>query len=439
MKRTIWFLLAVLWLAAAVWPARAADNGIVVLHIDAIVAQGMRSYFARGIEEASARGAQAVIIELDTPGGDLESTLDIVRILRSADLPVIVYVSPPGATAASAGSVITLAGHVAAMAPGTAIGAASPVAGGGADLDETLYRKAVELMSAEVRSLTETRGADAVALAERMIVEATAVSPSEALAVGLIDIVADDLDDLLRQLDGREVSVRGRTVTLETADITVTRIDLDVLERLQLAIANPIIISTLLSVASLAIILELRAPGGYLAGIVGVICLVIALYGLGQLPANYLGLGLVLIAFILFLLETQTPTFGLLAALGAAALVGGFWVLFNTADGAEWARISLLGALGVALPTAGLFVVLGFAVARVQRRRPITGAQGMIGARGVATDAFKPWGNRYRGMVLVKGERWQAEAAEALQDEQPIVVAALHGFTLQVKPLEEQP
>jgi membrane-bound serine protease (ClpP class) len=434
------FLLLLCGLAL-IWPGRvvsADEQPVVILRIDSAVSQGMKNYFARGIAEAERRNARAVIIELNTPGGDVGSTLDIVRVLRNAGIPVVVWVAPSGATAASAGSVITLAAHIAAMSPATTIGAASPVSGSGDDLDDTLYRKGVELLSAQMRSLTEGRPPEATDLAERMIVDAAAVSHSEALAVGLIDIVANDLDDLLRQLDGREVAVQGKPVTLRTADAPLLNLTPDVLERFQIAIVNPLIIGTLLTIGSLAIVLELRAPGGYVAGMIGVIALGLALYGLGQLPANYLGLGLIVVALLLFFLETQTPTFGLLSLVGVAALAGGLWVLFNTTEGAEWARISLQGVLSIAISAGLLFALLGIAVARVLTRRPITGKEGMIGAHGiVGSQPFEPSGNLYRGMVVVKGERWQAVSADLLQPGDPVITESLDGFTLRVKAEEK--
>ncbi|HFC12568.1 MAG TPA: nodulation protein NfeD [Anaerolineae bacterium] len=427
------FLLVFLF--TALTPAQAQGSGnVVVVDADGIVSPGMAAYFARVIAEAEAQQASAVVIELDTPGGLIDSTNEIIKTFRSSSVPIIVYVGPAGAQAGSAGAIITLAGHASAMAPETAIGAASPINGNGADIEGTLYKKIVEFMSAEVRSLTENRSAEAQELAVQMISDAKAVTANEAFAAGLIDLLANDRADLLQQMDGREVLVNGEAVVLKTADVGVVSADMRPLERFQMLLAsNTELIGLLLSIGGIAIMIELRAPGGYLAGAIGVIMLGMAFYGMGQNPPNYFGLGLIMVAFILYILETRTPTFGVLTLTGTIALIGGLVLLFDTENAPSFVRISLLSAVGITFPIAVTFGMLAVAMAKMQRLKPQTGKAAMIGVGGEVRKTFKPYGNRYRGTVFAKGELWTAESADPLPSGLPITIDAIDGFTVRVK------
>lgn len=426
------FLLGFLML----WqPVHADGGGIVVMDVDGVVSPGMVNYFERALAEAEAESADLVVVQLDTPGGLITSMLDIVKLIRTSTVPVAVYVGPAGSEAGSAGAVITLAGHVSAMAPETAIGAASPINGDGSDLNETANLKAVEFLSAEVRSLTELRPDEAQALAESMISDARAVSANEALEIGLIDFVSNNTNELITSLDGREVIVGGQPVTLDTSGAVLTTNEINPLEKFQMLLAaNAELIGILLSVGAFALIVELRAPGGYVAGGVGVICLGLAFYGMGQLPTNYFGLGLIALAFVLFILETKTPTFGILTMIGVVGLVGGLVLLFDTPDVPAFIRIGISAAIGITLPMAALFFTIAQAVVRAQRSRVLTGRRGMIGTKGVVTRAFKPFGDVYRGKVLVLGEIWHAQSAEPLPAELPIKVLGMEGFTVDVAP-----
>lgn len=427
------FLLLLLALPAISRSVGAAGQPVLLLDVHTPIYPATAAYVERGLDSAESQALPAVILRLNTPGGDSGSMLRLVTLIRNAAVPVIVYVAPAGAQAASAGSIVTLAGHLAAMAPETIIGAASPVDAGGADLGETLYRKAVEDIKATVRSLTQNRSAEAQALAEQMVEEARAVSADEALAIGLIDVIAPDLDNLLTQVDGRAVIVNQRPVVLDTDGAAVLPFAWHFLEQAQLFLANPLIVSLLISLGTLAVITELRAPGGWVSGFVGVLCLVLAFYGLGQLPANLLGLALVGIAFVLFILEAHTHTFGVLTLTGVATLAAGFYVLFNAADAATFQRLSLAAAIGVSLPTAVLMLIILIAVARSQRARPHTGAERLVGQRGRATVDFHLEHGVYVGTVIAWGEIWRAVSAEPITLNQPIVVQALDGFTVQVK------
>ena len=412
-----------------------ADEEILVLTIDGPVTQAMANYFERGITTAERDGATAVLIVLDTPGGDLTSTLDIVQLFRRAQLPIIVYIGPQGAQAASAGSVITAAAHAAGMAPETVIGAASPINSDGSDINETAYRKAVEDMKATMRSLTERRGEEAVALAEEMIEDARAVSASEALEVGFIDVIASDSDDLLAQLEGLTVLVDGEETVLETADLTQTPLDLSFTEELLILLTNPIILGILITIGVQAIIIELSNPGGYAAGVIGLVCIALALYGFGQLPVNWLGFGLVILAFGLFVGEAFTPTFGALSISGAAAMLAGLLVLFNSPDTPEYARISIAGAVTISVLTAAFFLFIVYKAIRGQQTQPISGKEGLVGQSGPVRRALTSPRDKspYTGQVLVSGQLWRAVADEPIDKDELVMVTAVTGITLHVE------
>jgi membrane-bound serine protease (ClpP class) len=429
------FTLPLLLLLFILSSVRAQTREILVLEIDGPVTQAMANYFERGITTAEREGATAVLIILDTPGGDLTATLDIVQLFRRATLPVIVYIGPQGAQAASAGSIITAAAHAAGMAPETVIGAASPINSDGSDINETAYRKAVEDMKATMRSLTERRGEDAVAMAEAMIEDARAVSANEALEVGFIDVIASDTDDLLAQLDGLTVFVDGEEKVLETADLTQTPLELSFAEELLLLLTNPLVLGVLLAIGVQAIIIELSNPGGYAAGVIGLVCIALALYGFGQLPVNWLGFGLIILAFGLFIGEAFTPTFGALSLGGALAMLGGLLVLFNSPGTPEFARISIAGAIPISGLTAAFYIFIVYKAIRGQQTKPITGQEGLIGQSGpvrvsLTSTTEKP---PYMGQVLVTGQLWRARADDPIEKGERVVVTAVSGLTLHVK------
>ena len=443
----LWLGLALLLLLLLAFPAGAQEsttgtNQVLVLQADGPVTPTMASYFNRGINAGQAQQANAILIILDTPGGGIDTTQEIVQSFRNAQVPIIVYIAPAGAQAASAGSIITLAAHAAGMAPETVIGAASPVDGSGADIEETLYRKLVEDLKAQVRGLVSHRGAAPVALAEAMIEDARAVSAEEALAVGLIDAVAVSSPDLLNQLDGLEVTVAGQPRTLHTANAQQQPLNMSWVEVVLHALANPLLISLLLTIGVQAILIELSSPGGYVAGLIGVLSLGLAFYGLGQLPTNWFGLGLIFVAFVLFIFEVKSPGLGGLAVAGTLTLLAGLLVLFNSPGTPSFARISLLGAIIVAAMSGGLFLFVVAKVTSAQRRRPITGREGMMGQPGRARKAFVLAGEGplvYSGNVLVMGEIWQAQATEPIAQGDEISVTGIDGMVLFVEKASTQP
>ncbi len=408
----------------------------MVLTADGAITPTMTEYLRRGIRLAEQRGAEVLIFQLNTPGGGVDVMGDIVEIIRASQIPVVVYVAPRGAVAGSAGTVITLAGHVAAMAPETAIGAASPVGAQGEDIGETMEAKVKEILKAQVRSLAEGRGIDAVALAEATIEDATAVSASEALEVGLVDFIASDVNDLLSQMDGFTVETMEGQRTLQTANAEVSSMELTLIEQLLSVLTNPNIVFILLTIGVQAILIELSNPGGWVAGFIGVVCLALATYGLGVLPVNWFGLIFLATAFVLFLLDLKTPTLGALTAAGVGSLIVGALVLFNSPATPQFQRVSVPLVIVSSLITGGIFAIaLAFAI-RAQRTPIRTGRAAQVGRVGVVRDEIPAFGS---GSVQVGGELWSAESAQgvSITPGSRVEVLDVSGNRLRVKEFQE--
>ncbi len=431
-RNILYLTLIVAHLLAPLALAQEGPKEVLVIDVEGPVTPVMHSFIERAIVDADGRNAEALIVRLNTPGGSVDLTRRIIQTIIAADVPVVVYVWPPGGFAASAGTFITLAGHVAAMAPNTSIGAASPIDGSGADIDETLRAKLENIMVADVKSLADRRGEEAIEWAQEAITEAKAANAEEALELGVIDFIADDLDDLLTQMDGFTVEVNGREVMLNTAGARLGFEEATTLESILGAISNPTIALMLISIGSLAIVYEIINPGGYISGIIGIILLLVGFYAIGQLPVNYAGLALILLAFGLFIAEVFTPTFGALTTAGMAAFVLGGLILFNTSEFAY--EIPLPSIIGIALSMA---VIVGFGFRKVWQSmgaRPATGQEGMMGSTGTVKVALEP-----QGSVFVQGERWQATS----RNGRPIPVGTrvkvikVEGFHLTVAKVDE--
>ncbi len=414
----------------------AQGHEVLLLEVEGPVTPAMASFFERAIDDAEQAQASAVLITLNTPGGSVDVTLDIVQSFRNSEVPVIIYVAPAGAQAASAGSVIAAAAHVAAMAPETVIGAAAPIDSSGADIGETALQKITEDLKATMRSLTVERGEEAVALAEDMIEEAKAVTANEALEAGFIDVVATDLTDLLQQLEGKSVKVGERIITLELLDAQRTTYSMGFVEQLLHALANPLLIGILLAIGVQAILIEISSPGGWVAGFVGVLCIGLALYGLGTLPANWFGLILVAVAFVLLLLEVKSPGTGALGIVGGITLFAGLLVMFNSPGTPDFARISIPGAIMISFVTASFFLFLVAKALRAQQSQPTTGAEGLLGQVGPVKKDLRASVDDaavFQGTVSVKGELWNATSDEAIDRGEEVIVKQVDGFTLRVK------
>jgi membrane-bound serine protease (ClpP class) len=388
----------------------------------------MAEYLARGIQIAENRQAELLVLQLDTPGGSVELANRITQDIRASQVPVVVYVTPSGAIAGSAGTVITLAGHAAAMTPGTVIGAASPVGMEGEDLGETMEAKVKNILKATVRSLAERRGQEAIDLAERTIEDAEAVSASEALQAGLIDFVAEDLDDLLDQLDGFLVQVGSTERPVNTQGARLELFNPSLIERVLSILTNPNIVFLLLSIGSTAILIEITSPGGWFAGFVGVVCLALATYGLGVLDVNWFGIIFLLTAFALFLLDIKAPTHGALTAAAVGSLIVGALVLFNSPGVPSFQRVSVPLIVSMSLVTGALFFgVLIFAI-RAQSIPVWMGQESLVGKIAVVRGEFQN-----SGIVQMNGEQWSAQAVDANQDFPDgtrVRVMGMEGLTL---------
>lgn len=433
MKRIGLFLILVASLLI-VFRAVHAQSGqplALIMKANGPIEPAMQGYFQRGIQVAEQRNAEALIIELDTPGGDLQSMVNIIQDIRASSVPVVIYVTPNGAMAGSAGALITMAAHVSAMAPEAAIGASSPIDSSGQNLDSTLAKKQKEIMKATIRPLVEPRGPAATQLAQDMIDNAKAVSAKEALDAKLIDFIATDTNDLLKKLDGLNVVMSNGTRALHTTNAQTEAVDMSVIEQLLLILTDSNIVFILLSLGVLALQIELSHPGGWVAGFVGVVCLALALYGMGLLNVNWFGMIFLVTAFVLFILDIKAPTHGALTAAGIGSFIIGALMLFNSPGVPQFQRVSVPLVIGVSIAIGLMFAtILTFAL-RAQHGRIQTGVETIIGASGTAATDIG-----LTGQAQVGAELWSAEAvdgSDTIGKGDHVEVIEIKGLRLKVR------
>jgi membrane-bound serine protease (ClpP class) len=432
MKNIRVFLLA-LTILAFFSSVRAQSDAprVLVMNADGPITPIMEDYIKRGILTAEQGNAEALIIKLNTPGGEIITMKDIIADIRASSVPVIIYVSPRGAWAASAGALITMSGHASAMAPETSIGAASPVGGSGEDLGETMKAKEMEALKAIVRTLTERRGEKATKLAESMIDSATAVTVNEALEAGLIDFIAKDTADLLNQLDGFQVETAAGQITLHTKNATTQPLNVSFIEQLLFMLTNSNIAFLLLAIGVQAILIEISHPGGWAAGFIGVVCLTLAVYGMGVLSVNWFGLIFFIIAFVLFILDIKAPTHGALTTAGVASFIIGALVLFNSPGTPEFQKVSVPLVVGMGIFLGSIFFVLLLFAIRVQHNPVQMGVESMPGKTGIAK-LFEG----EAGQVQLGSELWSAEksaGSESISKGDSVEVVEVRGLRLIVK------
>lgn len=403
-----------------------AGGTALVLTVKGAINPVSAAYISRGIDEASRKGARLVVLRLDTPGGLDTSMRDIVQKEIASQVPVVVFVWPEGARAASAGLFIAMGAHVAAMAPNTAIGAAHPVAGGGEEIKGHMGKKVENDAAAYIRSLATQRGRNAE-WAEKAVRQSVSLSATEALKKDVIEVVAPDVHTLLQRIDGRKVKMTAGPLTLRTASLAIAEYDMTGMERLLYTITDPNIAFILLNLGMLGLFFELSNPGAVLPGIIGGICLLLAFFSLGMLPVNYAGVALILFAFLLFVAELFTPTHGALTIGGVISLVlGGFILMSGSATGLEISRPLILT---VALSTGGFFAILVGAALRAQRRRVTTGREDMVGRVARVRRALDP-----EGQVFVEGEIWQARSLSGpVAVGEDVVIKRVEGLHLLVE------
>ncbi|MFZ0960650.1 MAG: nodulation protein NfeD [Terriglobia bacterium] len=430
--RPVLLLMAVM---AAALPTRSLRAGpprprVVEIKLDMMIHQVSAEYVERGIRDANAQNADAILLELNTPGGLVTSTQELVQAIYASRAPVITYVAPSGASAASGGFFVLLAGDLAVMAPGTNTGASHPVMLLGGEPDKTMNEKIESDLASYIRSIAQKRGRN-VALAEDAVRKSSSFTDKEALEDKLIDAVASSPRDIFAQYDGKAVArFNGGSTTLHLADAEVETYPMTRIESLLIWVADPNIAFLLGAIGLVCLYLEFTHPGMVAPGVVGAISLVLALYAFNLLPINYAGVLLIITALALFALEVKVTSHGVLAAGGIIALVLGALILVKS----PWpqARIHLPTALSVALPLGFITVILlRFAIA-AKRRKAVTGEAGMIGLMGVAQTDLDP-----AGKILVRGEIWGARAAQRIPQGARVRVREIDGLTLVVESAPE--
>lgn len=442
-------VLTVLLLALAAVSARA-DGNVVVLEIKGGIGVATADYVTSGIEYAEETGARLIIIEMDTPGGLMVPMDDIVKAVLNSRVPVATYVTPAGARAASAGTYILMASHIAAMAPTTRLGAATPVSLMGNDPtrdapDENdegeeeaepeapsgsdLERKALNDALAEIRSLANRHGRNAD-WAEEAVRNAATLTAREALEQNVIEFVAASRAELLTQIDGHEVKINSDTVTLATSNVVVEEYEPNWRIKILSAIANPEIVLLLGLIGLYGLMYEGWNPGAIVPGVVGIICLLLAAYALQVLPVNYAGLALILVGLALMVAEAFAPSFGALGLGGIAAFIFGAIMMFDT--GIPGFGISLTFVIGLAIIAALFIVWLVTFILKLRRRGAVSGADSIIGGIGTAMSNFSG-----EGKIWLEGEAWAARSKVAIEKDQDVIVRGMDGLVLEVEPAPE--
>lgn len=440
MKRLAILLLAV-FCGGSLFPAAAlAVKSVHVITIDGIINPGIENFVNTSIEQAKAEGSRALVIELDTPGGMLSSTKDIVKLFFDSEVPIVVFVSPAGASATSAGMMVTVAGHVAVMSPGTNIGAAHPVIMPFGvkyeqmDKEDVMLEKATKDTVGWVRSICEARGRNAD-WAERAVAESESVSALEALELGVVDGVVKDLGELIEEfLPGREVKMKdGSTLVLDTKGARIVRPQMTTSQKLQNLINNPNVILVLLLLGGLGVALEFKNPGLIFPAVIGAAMILVALLA-PSLSINYIGLFLIVLAFALLVTEIFVTSYGLLTVCGMVSLVVGSMMLFDTADSVN-VMPSFPLIISIVIFVTAVILIFGVAIVRAYRHKVMTGYEEMIGELAQAESDIGPQG----GKIFVHGEIWRAFSETPIAKGETVMIKSMHKLNCLVEKADSIP
>ncbi len=402
----------------------ADKNEIYIIKSSGAVSPATANFLKQGIKKASDNNVSCIIIELNTPGGLAESMRDIVMAILASSVPVVVYVSPGGARAASAGVMITMSADIAAMAPGTNIGAAHPVGAGGKEIDKTMSEKVVNDMVAHARSVAGKRGRNADWV-EKAIRESVSVTETEALKQNIIDIVATDMDDLIKQINGREIKDKG-VINLDNPRRTI--LEESIRTKILKIISDPNIAYILMMIGMAGIYFELSHPGAIFPGVVGAIAIVLAFFAFQTLPVNYAGILLIILALIFFIMEMKITSYGLLSVAGITSLFLGSLMLFENAS--PELRVAWQVFLPTIVVVSAFFVTLASLVFKAQVSKPKTGAKGLVGEIGVVKEDIMP-----EGKVFVHGELWNATSKNRISKGAKVRVVKVVNLVLDVEPV----
>jgi len=404
--------------------AFSGENEIYIIKASGAISPATADFLKQGIKKASDNNVSCIIIELDTPGGLAESMRDIVMAILASRVPVVVYVSPGGARAASAGVMITMAADIAAMAPGTNIGAAHPVGAGGKEIDKTMSEKVVNDMVAHSRSVANKRGRNAEWV-EKAIRESVSVTETVALKQNIIDIVAIDMDDLIKQINGRKIKDKG-IINLDNLKRTILKENIRT--KILKIISDPNIAYILMMLGLAGIYFELSHPGAIFPGVIGAIAIVLAFFSFQTLPVNYAGILLILLALIFFIMEMKIASYGLLSVAGVTSLFLGSLMLFENTS--PELRVSRQVFLPTIVIVSGFFVTLASLVFKAQVSKPKTGANGLVGEIGVVKEDIMP-----EGKVFVHGELWNATSKDRISKGTRVRVIKVVNLMLDVEPI----
>jgi len=403
----------------------AQEDQIYIIPVSDAIGPAVADFIKKGIDKATADRAACIVIELNTPGGLAESMRMIVMAIYASKIPVVVYVAPSGARAASAGVMITMAADIAAMAPSTNIGAAHPVGAGGKEIDGTMSEKVTNDMVAYVKSIAAKRGRN-VEWAEKAVRESASVTETEALKENIIDVIAKDIDDLLAQIKGRNIEGKGALHFDKTKKIILRE---NIRTKILKTISNPNIAYILMMIGMAGLYFELSHPGAIFPGVIGGISIILAFFAFQTLPVNYAGFLLILLALVFFIMEMKITSYGLLSIAGTVSLFLGSLMLFEDSTGL---RLSLRVLLPIFLMVSGFFVVVAGLVFRSQVSKPKTGASGLIGEIGVVKKKIAP-----DGKVFVHGELWNAVAADPIPEGMTVRVIGIKNLVLEVEPMSD--